>query len=515
MPQDSPEDRTSDSSLPARDRGDDFLAGIFSRDTARPPQPPPATPEDPIRPKSRACDSLILERKEHSVSRKNIDRDALNALYRLIDHGHIAYLVGGAVRDLMISRQPKDFDIATDATPRKVKRLFRNCRIIGRRFRLAHLHYAGGKIIEVATFRSSGRADAVVRDGEMIRRDNVYGSAEEDAHRRDLTINGLFYDVSTFSVIDYVGGVEDLRASKIRMIGDPHFSFREDPIRMFRAIRHGVRIGFQLDQETGDALEQSRELILRANPARLLEELYKDLHSGYGKKFFEALRKEQFLQLLIPALVKVLERPETTSQWHDCLARLDEQVNAGHRIPQALGIAALVSPLLIARYERLVESGERNRNKISGVFRQDLAEVLRQLKVYRRDEERLWAALGGLCAVADAVQEGEWSQNLKSQPWLLDSMVVLYVLLGPGQGRQEMLEEARKLPVPESPERQTRGRRPRRKSGQNHRKQAEEGRSGAAQEHNGVDDSGSTRRRRRRRRRKPSRSRGDNGPNRS
>ncbi|HIC22925.1 MAG TPA: polynucleotide adenylyltransferase PcnB, partial [Planctomycetes bacterium] len=192
---------------------------------------------------------LVLARADHKISRKNIDRDALNALYRLIDNGHIAFLVGGAVRDLMLGRKPKDFDIVTDATPRMVKRLFRNCRIIGRRFRLAHLHYSKGKIIEVATFRSSGRADQVVRDGEMIRRDNVFGTPDEDAHRRDLTINGIFYDVSSFCVIDYVDGVNDLRAGVIRMIGDPHFSFREAPNRMLLGV--SLFMPGRLDDHTG------------------------------------------------------------------------------------------------------------------------------------------------------------------------------------------------------------------------------------------------------------------------
>lgn len=508
MPQNPHDDRADDP--------EDFLAGIFPENSPRQSLDPVRAAEDPgpeMGPSNSA--PVVLSRGEHEVSRRNIDRDALKALYRLIDHGHKAYLVGGAVRDLMLGREPKDFDIATDATPRRVKRLFRNCRIIGRRFRLAHLHYADGKIIEVATFRSSGRADAVVRDGEMIRRDNVYGTAEEDAQRRDLTINGLFYDVSTFSVIDYVGGVNDLRSSKIRMIGDPYFSFREDPIRMLRAIRHCVRMDFQFDPETGKALEESRDQILRANPARLIEELYKDLISGHGQKFFDLLFQQKFFDLVMPSLVEVLEQPGIKEEWLDCLERLDQQIHAGHRIHQSLGIAGLVSPLLISRFRQLMSLEERAPRKISKVFREDLSEVLRQMKVYRRDEERLWAALGGLCLVSEAVQRRSLSPKLRSQPWICDSMVILYVLLGPGGGREEMLEEVRKLPISRSSERPPQGRRQQGPSGRNRPNQRAGGSSRSDRESNSDGEASPVRRRRRRRRRKPSGSGGEKGPRRS
>ena len=515
LPQDPQDDQAEDSQSPARDHADGFLAGIFHekrRERATDGEKEAGESDSAAR---SAADPLILSRQEHQISRKDIDRDALKALYRLIDHGHVTYLVGGAVRDLMLSRKPKDFDIVTDATPRKVKRLFRNCRIIGRRFRLAHLHYAEGKIIEVATFRSSGGADEVVREGELIRRDNVYGTPDEDAHRRDLTINGLFYDVSNFTVIDYVGGVSDLRSSVIRMIGDPHYSFKEDPIRMLRAIRHSVRIGFTFDQETRIAMEQSREEILKANPARLLEELYKDLCSGHAKNFFDVLYQQGFLHLLMPALFEVLNQQETKNDWIECLDRLDEQISAGHRVHQALGIAALVSPMLISRFRKLEATPQRDIRTISKIFREDLSEVLRQLKVYRRDEERLWAALGGLCAVADAVQRRKWSSKLKVQPWLCDSMEVLYVLLGPGDGRQEMLSEARKLPVQNSPEISTRRRRPRRRAAGNAGKQGVGGLSETRAEHNGVSEQAPSSRKRRRRRRKPTDTHKEKGPRRS
>src|SRR5215213_11436484 len=200
----------------------------------------------------------ILPRPEHTLSRKAIDADALKVLYRLKNHGYIAYLVGGGVRDLLLGRRPKDFDIATDAHPYQIKKLFRNCWIIGRRFRLAHVKF-GSKVIEVATFRRQvAPGEEVVQDGvpapdpttpegeHLIHRDNTFGTPEEDAFRRDFTINALFYDIATFSIIDYVDGLDDLHAGIVRSIGDPEVRFKEDPVRMLRAVAFAARLNFTI-----------------------------------------------------------------------------------------------------------------------------------------------------------------------------------------------------------------------------------------------------------------------------
>src|ERR671927_432652 len=204
-------------------------------------------------------DPRIVPRAEHTLSRSNIDPDALKVLYRLRQADYIAYLVGGSVRDLLLGRRPKDFDIGTSAHPYQVKKLFRNCWIIGRRFRLAHVKF-GNKVIEVATFRRQLEpGEEVVQDGvpapdpttsegqHLIHRDNTFGTPEEDAFRRDFTINALFYDIATFSIIDYVGGLEDLQARVIRSIGDPEVRFLEDPVRMLRAIALAARLGFAIE----------------------------------------------------------------------------------------------------------------------------------------------------------------------------------------------------------------------------------------------------------------------------
>src|SRR2546426_12342683 len=194
----------------------------------------------------------VISREEHSLSRRDVDPDALKVLYRLRQGDHIAYLVGGSVRDLLLSRRPKDFDIGTDAHPSALRRLFRNCRLIGRRFRLAHILFADGKVIEVATFRRRPEPADPSAPELLMTSDNTFGTAREDALRRDFTINGLFYNIADYSVIDYVGGLEDLEAGLVRTIGDPEIRFREDPVRMMRAVEFASRLGYAI---TPDAYE--------------------------------------------------------------------------------------------------------------------------------------------------------------------------------------------------------------------------------------------------------------------
>src|SRR3954466_16149316 len=234
----------------------------------------------------------IVPRQEHTISRADIDPDALKVLYRLRQYDHTAYLVGGSVRDLLLGRRPKDFAIGTSAHPYQVKKLFRNCWIIGRRFRLAHVKF-GPKVIEVATFRRQvAVGEEVVQDGvpapdpstpegeHLIHRDNTFGTPEEDAFRRDFTINALFYDIADFSVIDYVGGLEDLQAKVVRSIGDPDVRLCEDPVRMLRAIALAARLDFDIERDTLEAVRFLRGEIVKSSPARILDEIYKILRQG-------------------------------------------------------------------------------------------------------------------------------------------------------------------------------------------------------------------------------------------
>ncbi len=267
---------------------------------------------------------VVIPRAEHSLSRSHVDPDALKVLYRLHKFDYLAYLVGGSVRDLLIGRRPKDFDLGTSAHPNQIKRLFRNCWIIGRRFRLAHVKF-GPKTIEVATFRrlvtpgserdpdppSSGgdtpdarRLEPGSRGRVHVRaiQDNTFGTPEEDAFRRDFTVNALFYDIATFSVIDYVGGLKDLEAGLIRSIGEPGIRFLEDPVRMLRAVALAARLDFKIEQPILDAIGKHRAEIRQAAPPRMLEELYKILRGGAAERTFRGLGDLRLLAQISPEL---------------------------------------------------------------------------------------------------------------------------------------------------------------------------------------------------------------------
>lgn len=249
-----------------------------------------------------------IPRDAHTISRRHISPNALRVLYRLREGGHQAYLVGGAVRDMLVGIAPKDFDVATDATPEQVKALFRNCRLIGRRFRLAHVVF-GREIIEVATFRANvddGSGDRELHAGGRLLRDNVYGTIEDDAIRRDFTANALYYAIEDFSVRDYVGGYQDTIDHVLRLIGDPATRYREDPVRMLRAVRLAAKLGFTIDPGTAAPLPQLASLLGEAAPARLFEECLKLFLSGHAVASFEGLERHGLLDVLLPGTASAL-----------------------------------------------------------------------------------------------------------------------------------------------------------------------------------------------------------------
>lgn len=245
-------------------------------------------PKDPI----TISQATRIPRPEHSISRADISGGALKVLYTLKKAGFEAYLVGGGVRDLLLGREPKDFDVVTDAEPEEVKRLFRSARLIGRRFRLAHVRF-GPEIIEVATFRGAvedvDEENRLSVDGRIVR-DNVYGTTvEEDVWRRDFSINGLYYDIRDFSVLDYTGGMADLQAGVLRIIGDPVRRYREDPVRMLRAVRFAAKLGFRLGDESAAAIPECAPMLADIPPARLYEEVLKLFLGGAAAQSFELL----------------------------------------------------------------------------------------------------------------------------------------------------------------------------------------------------------------------------------
>jgi poly(A) polymerase len=243
----------------------------------------------------------VIPRDQHTISRKDISPNALRVLYRLRESGFGAYLVGGAVRDLLVGGHPKDFDVATSATPEEVKALFRNCRLIGRRFRLAHVVF-GREIIEVATFRANiddGSGDRELDNGRLVR-DNVYGTIEDDAIRRDFTCNALYYAIEDFSVRDYCGGFEDVQARLMKLIGDPELRYQEDPVRMLRAVRLAAKLNFDIEAGTAEPIPRLAGLLSEAAPARLFEEILKLFLSGHGVASFEGLERYGLLGALFP-----------------------------------------------------------------------------------------------------------------------------------------------------------------------------------------------------------------------
>ena len=252
----------------------------------------------------------ILQRAEHPISRRDIDANVLKVLYRLAGAGFDAYLVGGGVRDLMLSRKPKDFDVATSAHPQQVRDLFRNSRLIGRRFRLVHVFF-GRQNVEVATFRRQAEAVADI-DDPLIRLDNTFGTPEEDAFRRDFTVNALFYSPQTFHVIDFPGGVDDLEARLIRTIGDPELRMREDPVRMMRAVRFAAKLGFEIEPTTRFAIERHRADLAKASVPRLVEETYKTLGQPEAAHALVLMEELGLLEYVIPILAAHLKSRGTT-----------------------------------------------------------------------------------------------------------------------------------------------------------------------------------------------------------
>lgn len=314
---------------------------------------------------------IILPRNQHPISRGMIDDDALKVMYRLRQQGYKAYLVGGAVRDLLLARAPKDFDVGTDARTEKIRGIFRNSRVIGRRFRINHVYFAGNKIIEVSTFRALTLSDPE-NENVLLRYDNTYGTPESDARRRDLTINGLFYDIETFSVIDYVGGLDDLRAKVIRIIGDPEVRIQEDPIRMIRAIRHAARIGFTIEENTYKAICRLKSLIQLCPKARLYEEFVRELKSGNSRESFRLLFATGLLEYLLPVLAESLDvhYEEVWPRLERVLARVDQGMLSGKEFNTSIILAAIFEGNFP---EKLLKNGVDT--TVSQVFRKYLSHV--------------------------------------------------------------------------------------------------------------------------------------------
>ena len=295
---------------------------------------------------------VVYKRQDHCVSRKNIDPDALKVLYRLDKLGYTSYLVGGGVRDLLMGRKPKDFDVGTSAKPNEVKKAFRNCFLIGRRFRLAHVRF-GEKVIETATFRQNSQTvgEIIEHAAEGPLEDNTFGTPETDAYRRDFTVNGLFYNIRDFSVIDWVGGMSDIKKKVIRSIGDPEIRFQEDPVRMMRAIKFSSRLGFKIEKKTAAAMKKYHAMILSASLPRVCEEVFRLFPYGHSAEAFKLMWECGMMGDLLPELAKYVDRSggrkSPTWKYLEVLDEYEKRMSAqGFEVPNGLRAAVLMTGLL-------------------------------------------------------------------------------------------------------------------------------------------------------------------------
>lgn len=330
----------------------------------------------------------IISRAEHSVSRDEISKSALKVLYRLHKSGYQAFLVGGCIRDALIGLHPKDFDVATDATPEEVKALFSNCRLIGRRFRLAHVRF-GREIIEVATFRAAANHehdDAHQDEEGRIIRDNVYGSIDEDVWRRDFTCNALYYNIADFSIWDYTGGVRDIEHRQLELIGDAQQRVREDPVRMLRAVRFAAKLEFGIADDVANAIRDNVELITNVPAARLFDEFLKLFQAGHAERTFDLLREYGLFEQLFPATEQELSADESFYQFiRAALRNTDRRVAAGKSVtPMFLLGVFMWGPTRRVAAEIRAEEKMSESQSLSLASYQLVAEQQRRIAIPRR-----------------------------------------------------------------------------------------------------------------------------------
>lgn len=336
---------------------------------------------------------VSISRNEHNISRKNISENALKVLYRLNKQGYEAYLVGGCIRDLLLGKKPKDFDIATNATPEQIQKVFRNCRLIGRRFRLAHIMF-GKEIIEVATFRGDhdGQSEQTNiskrSQSGMLLRDNVYGTIEQDAIRRDFTMNALYYNVKDFTIRDYCGGLNDLKNGIIRLIGDPQTRYREDPVRMLRTIRFAAKLNMKIDQATADPIKTLAPLLNNIPSARLFDESLKLLQSGHGYNTYILLKHYQLFEQLFPVIERLFVQNNNGNLEKiiaHVLKNTDYRIENKQRVNPAFLYAAFFwYPIIEQTQINSIESGLQYYDSFSMAINDVLSEQCRIIAIPKR-----------------------------------------------------------------------------------------------------------------------------------
>ena len=302
----------------------------------------------------------VLSPKQHPISPRDISKGAREVVQGLTDAGYQAYVVGGCVRDLLLNTHPKDFDVATDATPEQVKDLFRRSRIVGRRFQIVHVRF-GREVIEVTTFRAhhqnSGKQAQQSTQG-MLLRDNVFGDIDQDAARRDFTVNAFYYQPGDNSIYDYANGLADLKQRTLRIIGDPEKRYREDPVRMLRAVRFSAKLGFEIERHTAAPIGKLAKLLRDIPPARLFDEVIKLLMSGNGLATFHLLREQQLFVELLPSTDAILTEGNNLEFIEQALINTDQRIRSGKRVTPAFLYAAILWPVVVKHSQRFLEAGE-------------------------------------------------------------------------------------------------------------------------------------------------------------
>lgn len=331
--------------------------------------------------------------KEHQIHMKDVSSAALKVVQALQEKGFRAYVVGGAVRDLLLKINPKDFDVATNARPEEVQRIFRRARIIGKRFRIVHVQF-GHEIIEVSTFRAQAQNDIPTDEHGRVLRDNTYGEQHEDAARRDFTINALYYDPIANIVIDYHQGCTDLKNKVLRMIGDPAVRYREDPVRMLRVVRFAAKLQFSIETQTHTAIASQRELLRNIPSARLFDEILKLLTSGHAQACLEKLRQENLHQGVLPLLDTMLDQPQGQSFIRLALSRTDERVQQGKSVSPSFLLATLLWHLVLQGWQKYQKNGEYPTPALFAAIDDILEKQAEQLAIPRRltaDMREIWS----------------------------------------------------------------------------------------------------------------------------
>jgi poly(A) polymerase len=371
---------------------------------------------------------IVIPRAKHPISRKRIDEEALKVLYRLHRHGFLAYLVGGSVRDLLLTKTPKDFDVATNAHPHEINTLFKNSRIIGRRFRLVQVFFKGRKVIEVSTFRSRSEFEEVQTEGGEIVRTDSYGTPAEDALRRDITINGLFYNIADFSIIDYVGGMADLERRVVRTIGDPNERFQQDPVRMIRVIRHAARTGFSIEDQTYQAIPRHHEEIKKCSSSRLRDEFLRELKEGLAKPSLKLMLQTGLLFSLFPDLERALGtrssyREENQKFFLSLFDLADQLIKGERQVSEGLLLALFLTPFLRAVAPQHPFLGEREKTLyLAQTIRWTVDQILTPFSFPRGSKEMAYQILVAQWNIRRSIQKGVIFKKLRMKKYFKEAV---------------------------------------------------------------------------------------------